>query len=379
MLHTVNISLGTPPQTFTAAIDTGNDNAPLVVPGKRCVDNKFSGCKGLEYHERIYNSSESSTYHRHGAAESWGWGGTSYDGILSEDVLYIGDIDFRAHFDEWETMNCRGIGCIESGTRAGFDAILGLSPPWETSNDLKPSTLGSLLDSGVLEKPVFSWNPPSEDDGIGELMLGGALPPRDAGNATSISFAPGYEAGLQGLWPMQFNSFSLDHPTQPVQVELEDHIAIIVSSFPGIMLPREWGTAIKTQLGAQPIGPIWSIPCDQRGSLPVLGFSFGPDGRDSELLNLTGFDYIRELHDLFRPPGDEPFCAINLEDASDYGVGDNVAVLGSAFLKGFYTTFDFYEREIQCELSLLGNIMCFANREMIVSRLHIDESMLRSA
>lgn len=352
MLHTINITLGTPPQNLTAAVDTGNDGAPLVVPGKRCVDDKYSGCRGLEYHERIYNSSESSTYHRHGGRESWEWGATSYDGMLSQDVIHLGRAGFTMHFDEWETQNCRLIGCVHSGTEAGFEAILGLSPPWQTPDLRRPSTLRSLLDSGVLEKPLLSWSPPTEDDGIGEIVFGGSFPPQEAGSSTSIPLDRGHEHGLKGLWPLQLNSFSFDHPTQPGRVDLEDNIAIIMSSFPGIMLPKEWGTTLKTVVGAQQKGPVWTVPCDQRSSLPTLGFRLGPEDSAANVLNITGFDYVRELHEPFILPGNDPVCVITLEDASDYGVGDNVTVLGSAFLKGFYTTFDLSERIVECECDL---------------------------
>ena len=74
---------------------------------------------------------------------------------------------------------------------------------------------------------------------------------------------------------------------------------------------------------------------------------FGDHGQYN--LPITGYDYVTELHDV-PEPGAPPVCVYMLNNANDgYGIGEDVVVLGSAFLGAFYTTFDMEQRSVSCK------------------------------
>ena len=115
------------------------------------------------------------------------------------------------------------------------------------------------------------------------------------------------------------------------------------------MLPQNWGTILNGLIGGEDHGPYYHVmPCDSREGLPTLSLGVG---HRNQTLELSGFDYVQELRNV-PEPGAPSFCASMLFDAAEYGLGNDVVVLGSAFLGAFHTVFDMEERKINCTLSL---------------------------
>ena len=160
------VSLGTPPQSFTVVFDTGSAN--LWVPSARC--------KGLNlacFLHRRYAAWRSSSYVRDGAPFNIKYGSGSMLGFISHDTLTIGglavpDTAFAEALEE------PGLAFVLSK----FDGILGLAYPALSVGGLTP-VFQKLLDTNQLAEPVFSFwlqKTPAASEGGGEggvLTLGG--------------------------------------------------------------------------------------------------------------------------------------------------------------------------------------------------------------
>jgi saccharopepsin len=85
--YSSEITLGTPPQTFKVVLDTGSSN--LWVPSTHCSS---IAC----FLHAKYDSSQSSTYKANGTEFKIQYGSGSLEGIISQDVMTIGDLTVRS-------------------------------------------------------------------------------------------------------------------------------------------------------------------------------------------------------------------------------------------------------------------------------------------
>ncbi len=165
--HTTNITIRTPPQPFTVAIDTVSNN--LWVPSAECSDGKYCDHR-QETHP--YNSSLSSTYEAVGGYAHSDWAAVKYGGIWSKDIVQLGEFNVTNHqFEEWTSASCYSVGYV----RFGYDGVLGLAPPWNPSLEM-PNMLSSLLSQKLLDEPIFSLKLRLYEEDEGEILFGATNP-----------------------------------------------------------------------------------------------------------------------------------------------------------------------------------------------------------
>lgn len=121
------ISIGTPPQTFSVVFDTGSAN--LWVPSSRC-----KGFNLACFLHRRYASDKSDTFVRDGTPFAIKYGSGSMSGFISHDKISVGSLTLKnASFAEAVTEP--GAAFVLSK----FDGILGLAYPSLSVHCLTPA------------------------------------------------------------------------------------------------------------------------------------------------------------------------------------------------------------------------------------------------
>ena len=370
---TANISIGNPPQNFGVTLDTGYAD-PLLVPSVNCEADGFDGCDERWPHR--YNHTKSETFEPNGRKVETELAAYNYHGHLSWDEVNVGDVAIpHVLFHEWQRASCRFFGCIAGG----FDGAFGLAPPWVETTVQAPSPLSALFDSEVLDSRSFSLTLPNIFDGAGEITFGISEPAKNARDPVKIPLRDDYNGSnpVASYWPIQFNDLLMNNPDpagDPLRASFGNVGVSIITSFPGIMLPGDWGTALNNLIGAEDIGPPFhKVPCEKRGTLPPLILGLGPDDQS---VAISSWSYIQKFCD---PEGVRGcICASMFEDGAEYGIGSDGVVLGHAFLEGFYTTFDADERSVSCKSTLcqhvemLDSLIYATVAELVYDEHHLD-------
>ncbi len=134
------IGIGTPSQYFKVVIDTGSAN--LWVPGQ-C---RLTICQS---HAR-YNATWSSTFEKNGSQFSTEYGTGGVSGHISQDTLWVGDLQIEHQLFAEVTHED---SLIASGS---FDGIFGHGHDAVAINGIRPPFY-RMLDEKLLDKPVFSF------------------------------------------------------------------------------------------------------------------------------------------------------------------------------------------------------------------------------
>ncbi|KAH8707135.1 aspartic peptidase domain-containing protein [Phaeosphaeriaceae sp. PMI808] len=336
------VSIGTPPQPFTASIDLSWSDT--FVPSVECLQDPATALYCREQNK--YNSSLSTTYHPGKNVTQIMYGGLSTLGYLSQDVLRVGGLDILdQQFEEatfWRSMYWNA---------APLDSALGLArlqSRTPASNASTKSALRSMLDQKMLSRPVFSLRLPRRDDESGELTLGyspsevlaqstvtlpliDATPPSDL-SQLSYYISSGYTVELESVTIQSSprNNLGSRKPST--------YKAVFTNSFDYISLPETLLTEIQTNLHPNlGMGDLFAdLDCSMRDDLPNIVFSFGKN----TVIVLTPWDYLTEVRDIEKGMRCVlPFSCLPQAD-------DEWVVLGSAFMVGVYSTFDLEKGEV---------------------------------
>ena len=254
LIYKVNLTVGTPPQPFSMAIDTAANFA--MVPSVD-IDQRYHD----QIPERLYNSSQSFSYRAHGDLVSREWASYWYYGRVSEDTLGFGLTPFHEFkFEEWIRRNCQNILCWN----AGFDGVLGLAPPWqcrrEIDNFLEVAKRVMLFPSNQ-----FGLHLPSTHQPTGSLTLG-SYNQTLASNLTWFDVVNPRQLYYANNWMVPISHLTLNTPTKPLHVSLnESAIAWLNSPWPYLILPTQLADNMSAIVGVQP-GPIpfRIVPCVSR-------------------------------------------------------------------------------------------------------------------
>lgn len=296
------IKIGTPGQYFDVVFDTTTSN--MWIPSMKC---KSLACM---HHTKYRN--DSSTYIEDGGQFSIHYGTGVVKGFFSRDHVTIGGLTIMEQ-DFGEATKVFGALFQD----ASFDGIFGLGFENIASGDAIPPFY-NLMTDGLLHKPMFSlWlNGTDDTDRSGELILGGVDRSRFTGN---VAFTPVIR---KGYWEIGIQRFKAGEEI----FDVKRHVAIS-SATTLIVIPEVDSSRIHRVLKMSTTSDgRHIIPCSQVSDLPDVSITVG--GKD---LNLTPDDYIIHWH------GECMSAFIGHDIDSPTGP---IWVLGSVFLKAYYTIFD---------------------------------------
>nr|XP_012316688.1 LOW QUALITY PROTEIN: napsin-A-like [Aotus nancymaae] len=305
------IGLGTPPQNFTVAFDTGSSN--LWVPSKRC--HFFS--VPCWFHHR-FNPNASSSFQPNGTKFAIEYGIGRVDGILSEDKLTIGGIKGASvTFGEalWESS------LVFTVSRP--DGILGLGFPILAVEGVRPP-LDVLVEQGLLDKPVFSFylnRDPEVADG-GELVLGGSDP---AHYIPPLTFVP---VTVPAYWQIHMERVKVG---SGLTLCARGCAAILDTGTPVIIGPAEEIHALHKAIGGIPLlAGEYIIRCSEIPKLPAVSLFLG-----GVWFNLTAQDYVIQF-----VQGDFRFCFSGFRGLDIPSAPGPMWILGDVFLGAYVAVFD---------------------------------------
>jgi saccharopepsin len=328
LIYLTIVGVGTSPvQMFRAVIDL--NWADMFVPSAACPS-----CRG----HLTYNSSRSPTYEANGTEVHEHYGGLYSDGIVSVDTVTLGDGLEIKHQPFEEVMSWRPVpGYWEDS----FDSVLGLAAGDPIFDDpymphVLPGPFATMASQGTLDENMVSLLLPHDDRVAGDIMFGGYDENLFKGK---LSAHPLYPSNTTH-WQVESTAVYLADQSGRMLVNesLAGYPAVLEVGYPYILLPVLVGEKITNATTPDRDNDchVPSIPCDQVAQLPHLTFNLG-----GHHYTLTGEDYIVRTQVPFC--GAKYYCVPIVGGAS--GVEDMI-VLGSSFLKRFYSVYNLDTRTI---------------------------------
>lgn len=299
------ISLGTPAQKFSVVFDTGSSN--LWVPSTHCTS---IAC----FFHRRYDSGQSNTYKENGTEFEIHYGSGSLEGIISNDVLTVGDIKVKGQ-DFGESVKEPGL----TFAFGKFDGIFGLAYDRISVKGVVPPFY-HMVNRGLIDQPIFSvWlNDADEDKDVGgELVFGGI---DDSHFTGEIHWA---HVRRKGYWEVDLEKVVFDGE----EVELEGTGAAIDTGTSLIAVPTTISDLINKQIGAKKnFAGQYVVDCEKVPSLPDFSFQF-----NGKLFTLKGSDYVLKAQNQCI----SAFMGFDIPEP----IGP-IWIVGDAFLRKFYTIYD---------------------------------------
>ncbi|KAM8976695.1 cathepsin E [Pelodytes ibericus] len=299
------ISIGSPPQTFTVIFDTGSSN--LWVPSIYCTS---PACAA---HSR-FQPSNSTTYVGTGAPFAIQYGTGNLTGVIGVDQVTVqGIIVLNQNFGE--SVSEPGTTFLDSA----FDGILGLAYPSLAVGGYSP-VFDNMMDQNLVEKPLFSvyMNRNEDSSPGGELIFGGFDPSRFSGQ---LNWVP---VTNQGYWQI-----TLDNIQVGGQVVFcsEGCQAIVDTGTSMITGPSTNILQLQEAIGATYSDGEYGVDCYNLGQMPVVTFT----------INGIGYTLSAEQYTL---ADGETYCSSGFQGLDISPPAGPLWILGDVFIGQYYSVFD---------------------------------------
>jgi len=298
------ISIGTPPQTFTVVLDTGSSN--LWVPSTRCSS---IAC----FLHRRYDADQSSTYKSNGTAFAIRYGTGSLEGVISNDVLTIGDLTIKGQ-DFGESVKEPGL----TFAFGKFDGIMGLGYDTISVKHVTPPFY-HMVSRGLLDESIFSFylNNVETGEEQGEAVFGGVDPSHYEGK---IHYAPVIR---KGYWEVKLENVKFGDEF----IDIDPVGAAIDTGSSLLVLPTTLAELINKEIGAKKnYAGQYTLDCATVPSLPPFCLVF--NGKE---FCLEATDYVLEV---------QKQCISGFMGLDVPPPMGPIWIIGDVFLRKYYTVYD---------------------------------------
>jgi len=298
------ITLGTPPQSFKVILDTGSSN--LWVPSTKCTS---IAC----FLHAKYDATSSSTFKQNGTQFEIHYGSGSMEGIVSNDVLTIGDLKVKKQ-DFGEATKEPGLAFAFGK----FDGIFGLAYDTISVQHMVPPFY-NMIDQGLLDEKLFAfWLGDTNKGGQGGIATFGGVD--ESHYKGKITYAP---VRRKGYWEVELEKFRFGDE----EMELDGTGAAIDTGTSLIAVPSDIAEIINKEIGAtKGYGGQYTLPCDKVPSLPQIGFTFA--GKE---FKLAGEDYTLNV---------QGQCISAFTGLDIPAPAGPIWIIGDSFLRKWYTVYD---------------------------------------
>ncbi|NXB72271.1 RENI protein, partial [Donacobius atricapilla] len=331
----LDISIGTPAQTFKVVFDTGSAN--LWVPSYKCSP-LYSACVS---HSR-YDASKSRTYIANGTGFAIRYGTGSVKGVLSQDIVMVSDIPIVQVFAEATALPAFPF------IFARFDGVLGMGYPSQAIDGITP-VFDRILAQQILQEDAFSVyysrNAPLKPGG--EIILGGSDPAYYTGDFHYLNVS------RSGFWQISMKGVSVGAEMlfcrEGCSVAVDTGASYITGpAGPVSVLMRAIGAreVAEGEVSARPAGPAppllpgpvpalspplqFVVDCEQVPQLPNISFHLG-----GKVYGLSGPAYV-----LRQAQYGEDVCVVAFSGLDIPPPAGPLWILGATFIGHYYTKFD---------------------------------------
>jgi saccharopepsin len=214
-------------------------------------------------------------------------------------------------------------------------AVLGLAPSIRGSALDSSSPFKRLVEENLLSKKLFGLRLREP----AELHLGGISQSEEQFNWVPLK-NKNSELFYDGGWQTGAGYMAVgDSPG--MRYSFSDHIASFTMSSAWILLPDDmvWKLLQDLEFNFDEMFIPPFIRCQRRKTLPNITFNLG-----GQNFTLTPYDYTLE----WRIPHKETICVSALIGLGTDPSTSKEIILGSAFLRAFYSVFDLERKEIGC-------------------------------
>ncbi len=298
------VSLGTPPQTFQLAFDTGSADTWVA----------STKCDGSCDAKNKFDASKSSTYVYNGTEFTIGYLAGTVHGVMARDTLRIAGVEIK---DQLFGELVNGTDLADSFTNSQFDGVMGFAFS-NLSATNTPTVFDNMVAEGLVDSPVFSFYLSSDPSKPGQLTLGGTDPSRYVGDVVYV------DVTKPQTWSIKLDAFNVNGVNYvPLDAPANSFTTVhIDSGSAALFLPSRILTELMSQLGAtqQESSGQYAVECIR---LPLLyGFDFILGGNT---YTLTPWDYTLDDNDT---------CLLSVLPISREGDDESAAwVLGDVFMR----------------------------------------------
>ncbi|CAG8445872.1 5386_t:CDS:2 [Diversispora eburnea] len=288
--------------------DTGSSN--LWVPSTHCTS---IAC----FLHRRFDSSQSSTFKENGTEFQIHYGSGSLEGIISQDVLEVGDIRVKGQ-DFGESVKEPGLAFAFGK----FDGIFGLAYDRISVEGVVPPFY-HMVNQGIIDQPVFSFWLSDNDNDKNRGDLGGELTFGGVDTSRYIDDIHWAHVRRKAYWEVELEKIVFGDE----EIEMENTGAAIDTGTSLIAMPTIFADLINKQIGAKKnYAGQYVIDCNKVPSLPDFSFVF-----NGKLFTLKGSEYILKAQNQCV----SSFFGLDIPEP----LGP-IWIVGDAFLRKFYTIYD---------------------------------------
>ena len=331
VLYSINVTVGTPPQSFALQLDTGSSD--IWFP----TDNADICVSQPEYCPfGTYNADQSTSVVIDQSLPEFEIeyvDGTQISGTYIRDVLNIGSTKLTNMTMAAATkLNSIGQGIM--GISFAF-AESGV----QTSNFQYPSVMDVLQSEGFINRKAYSLWLDDIASATGSILFGGVDTDKYHGDLVGLPIQPDSRTGQVESFSVAWTGLTISGSGNNVDMSPQQATAAILDSGSTIMLlPDDIANNLIKGVGAEVLPNYGAVVACELAN-DDLTFSFGFGGQGGAMVNISVSEFLTPIY--FRDGSVGQLD--NGKEACTFGVqaaAGNPVILGDTFLRSAYVVYD---------------------------------------